>query len=96
MENKYHARDTMSNQGYQIVETPICKSLSNVCAQFKYKGFVISFSTHNYSSGGCSNEVLLMDDVCSMYKGDQPFDTVQDAIEAVDRYCDEQVKLDSF
>lgn len=96
MTTQYHARNTMLTQDYQVLETITAKNLANVCAQFKYRGFIISFSTHNYGCGGCANHVLLMNDVCSMDKGDQPFNTVQDAIEAVDQYCDEQVKLDSF
>lgn len=96
MTTQYHSRDTMTTQGYQLLETLTEKNLANACAQFQYRGFVISFSTHNYGCGGCANEVLLMDGVCSMGKGDQRFYTVQDAIEAVDRYCDEQAKFDQL
>lgn len=93
---KHHSRDTMTTQEYQIIETPVGQKLANACAQFKYKGFTISFSTHNYGCGGCANEVLLMPSVSHMVIGDQPFHTVQEAIEWVEDYHKEQVKLDSF
>lgn len=54
-------RDTMKLQYYQILKTPTGENINDACAQFMYKGYQISFSTHNYGRGGCANEVVVFD-----------------------------------
>lgn len=89
---KYHSRDTMKFQGYKIMETPTGRQLSDVCSQFEYRGFIISFSTRGYADGSCSNEVLAMRACID----DQIFYSVEDAIVYVDGYHKNQVLLDGW
>ncbi|UYD59199.1 hypothetical protein HPMBJEAJ_00084 [Aeromonas phage avDM6] len=89
---KYHNRDTMGFQGYKIMETPTGRQLSDVCSQFEYRGFVISFSTSGYADGSCCHEVIAM----RAGHDDQTFYTVEGAIAYIDVYHNKQVELDGY
>ncbi len=78
---KTYKRDTWGMQGYQVLATPTGEKVANVCAQFEYKGYQISFSTNGYDDGACLNEIIIFD------KNDDVVDaaqSVQAAIQTVD------------
>lgn len=85
--DQHHITRNMATKGFQVFDIATSKKLSSAVAQFKYKGVIISFCMN-------SHHILIKSDTCSMAKDDLAFNTVEDAIAAVDAYHESQFKLD--
>lgn len=90
---KLNPRPTMDHQGYQIMSCPLGQRLADVCAQFQYKGFTVSFSTSGYADGGCCNEVQYWRETSG---GTNLAYSVEEAINKIDEYHKKQIDLDSI
>lgn len=88
---KLHNRPTMKDQDYQILSCPVGHPLADVCAQFKYRGFIISFSTNGYADYGCCNEVQYWAEHSS---GVELAYSVEAAIQAIDAYHKQEYDRD--
>lgn len=99
--DQHHITRNMAAKGFQIFDIATSKKLSSAVAQFKYKGFIVSFCTnallYSRQRSGQNrwlHSVLVKSDTCSMSKDDLAFETVEDAISAIDAYHEAQKKLD--
>lgn len=85
--DQHHITRNMAAKGFQIFDIATSRKISSAVAQFKYKGFIISFCMN-------SRHILIKSDTCSMAKDDLAFPTVEEAITAIDAYHESQFKLD--
>lgn len=83
-----HSRDTLGTQGYRVENTQTGEQVANICSIFKYKGFEIRFSTHDYdkTSAAAHRVALFHDNPAYFNISGKTYPSVEDAIKAADHF----------
>lgn len=83
-----HNRDTLGTQGYRVESTQTGEQVANICSIFKYKGFEIRFSTHDYdkTSAAAHRVALFHDNPAYFNIIGKTYPSVEDAIKAADHF----------